>query len=65
MGRIDGGQMVIAGITKSSPEGGSVIDVSPSGNLIAVATYALRLRDRPASIADVWLSPDLARLSFQ
>lgn len=63
MGRIDGGQMVIAGITKSSPEGGSVIDVSPSGNLIAVATYALRLRDRPASIADVWLSPDLARLS--
>ncbi|KQW78282.1 hypothetical protein ASC89_15960 [Devosia sp. Root413D1] len=43
VGGIEGGQLIVTGITKSSPEGGSVVDVAPGGDLVAVATYALRL----------------------
>ncbi len=43
MGRIEEGQMIVTGITKSSPEGGSVMDISPDGAFLAAATYALRI----------------------
>ncbi|TPK95304.1 MULTISPECIES: WD40 repeat domain-containing protein [unclassified Mesorhizobium] len=43
MGDIESGQLIITGVTKSSPEGGSIMAVSPSGDLLAAATYALRL----------------------
>ncbi len=42
-GDIEDGQLVITGIGKSSPEGGSVIDVSPDGDFLAAATYAIRV----------------------
>ncbi|MET4320759.1 hypothetical protein [Bradyrhizobium sp. WSM1417] len=42
-GEVRSGQLVVTGITKSSPEGGSIIARAPDGDLIAVATYAIRL----------------------
>ena len=42
-GDISGGHLIVTGITKSSPEGGSIMAVAPDGDLIAVATYAIRL----------------------
>ena len=47
MGRIDAGELIVTGITKSSPEGGSVMDISPNGDFIASATYALRIYKLP------------------
>jgi hypothetical protein len=35
--------LIVTGITKSSPEGGSIIAVAPDGDLVAVATDAIRL----------------------
>lgn len=43
MGSATGGQLIVSGVTKSSTEGGSIMDVSPSGDLIAVATHTIRL----------------------
>jgi hypothetical protein len=42
-GDVSGGRLIVTGITKSSPEGGSIIAVAPDGDLVAVATYAIRL----------------------
>jgi hypothetical protein len=42
-GDVSGGQLIVTGVTKSSPEGGSIIAVAPDGGMIAVATYAIRL----------------------
>ena len=42
-GNVSGGRLIVTGITKSSPEGGSIIAVAPDGDLVAVATYAIRL----------------------
>lgn len=43
MGRAAGGQLLVSGITKSAPEGGSVMDISPDGKLIVAVTYTVRL----------------------
>jgi WD40 repeat protein len=43
MGSATEGQLVVSGVTKSSTEGGSIMDVSPGGDLIAVATHTIRL----------------------
>jgi WD40 repeat protein len=42
-GDVLGGRLVVTGITKSSPEGGSIIAIAPDGDLVAVATYAIHL----------------------
>ena len=42
-GDVVGGRLVVTGITKSSPEGGSIIAIDPDDDLVAVATYAIRL----------------------
>ncbi|RBP10581.1 hypothetical protein DFR50_11867 [Roseiarcus fermentans] len=42
-GDVSRGRLIVTGVTKSSPEGGSVIAVGPDDDLIAVATYAIRL----------------------
>ena len=42
-GDVSGGRLIATGVTKSSPEGASIIAVAPDGDLVAVATYAIRL----------------------
>lgn len=42
-GRIDSGHLLVTGITKSSSEGGSVVALSPDGELVAAVTHAIRL----------------------
>ncbi len=42
-GKIDGSQLIATGVTKSAEKGGSIMDISDDGGLIAVATHAVRL----------------------
>jgi WD40 repeat protein len=42
-GRADNDQLTVTGVTRISPEGGAVMTVSPAGDFIAVAAFAVRL----------------------
>ncbi len=47
MGSVTDGQLVVTGVTKVSPEGGSIIDVAPQSDIVATATFAIRLFRSP------------------
>ena len=47
MGNVTDGQLVVTGVTKVSPEGGSIIDVAPGSDIVATATFAIRLFKSP------------------
>jgi hypothetical protein len=47
MGSVTNGQLVVTGVTKVSPEGGSIIDVAPQSDMVATATFAIRLFKSP------------------
>ncbi len=42
-GFVENGQLMTTAVTKSSPEGGSAMSVSPTNDFLAAATYTLRL----------------------
>lgn len=47
MGKVSDGQLVVTGVTKVSPEGGSIVDVAPQSDIVATATFAIRLFKSP------------------